>query len=221
MAVFFNEGKAKVMKFHEVASYFEEIDKESSRLKITRLLAELLKKATPSEAAIISYLSLGELNPVYIGTQFNFAEKSLVKVLAKLLNCSERHIQHVAAKEGDLGLVLEREGYSPKIKDHLTVHEVDKLLHQFSDISGTGSQEKKEKKLLEILKNLDVTSAKYVVRIILGKLRLGFSDMTLLDAFSWMGVGDKSIRSVLEEAYNVSADIGLIVKLLKEKALLE
>jgi len=135
MAVFFNEGKAKVMKFHEVASYFEEIDKESSRLKITRLLAELLKKATPSEAAIISYLSLGELNPVYIGTQFNFAEKSLVKVLAKLLNCSERHIQHVAAKEGDLGLVLEREGYSPKIKDHLT-----RIVGFFTPVSAWSKQ---------------------------------------------------------------------------------
>jgi DNA ligase-1 len=49
-----------------------------------------------------------------------------------------------------------------------------------------------------------------------GKLRLGFSDMTLIDAFSWMEAGDKSLRLALEDAYNISADIGLIIKTLKE-----
>src|SRR5437868_14346936 len=40
--------------------------------------------------------------------------------------------------------------------------------------------------------------------------------MTLLDAFSWSALGDKSLRGLLEDAYNVAADIGLIIKILKE-----
>lgn len=53
------------------------------------------------------------------------------------------------------------------------------------------------------------------MRIILGTLRLGFSDMTLIDALSWMITGDKSLRSRIEHAYNLCADIGLIARELK------
>lgn len=204
------------MKFIEVAQAFDEIEKESARTRITRLLAELLKKVTSDEASIVAYFSLGNLNPTYIGTQFNFAEKGMIKVLAKLLKVSESHIKTIVSKTGDLGLVFEKENYNSQLKKELSIKDVEKELHEFEKISGTGSQESKEKKLLEILKQLDAVSAKYIVRIILGKLRLGFSDMTLLDAFSWMEFGDKSIRKVLEDAYNVSVDIGLIIKTLKE-----
>jgi DNA ligase 1 len=207
------------MKFFEVAQTFDEIEKESSRTKITELLAQLLKKATPAQASIIAYLSLGELRPTYIGTKFNFADKSMIKVLAKLLDKSEEIIKSHTKKLGDLGLVAqEAQDLLPKESSY-TVTQIDKELNDFIVISGTGSVEAKEKVLTELLKHLSPTEAKYVIRVIIGKLRLGFSDMTLLDAFSWMETGDKSIRKELEEAYNVCVDIGYIVKLLKEKGL--
>jgi DNA ligase-1 len=58
-----------------------------------------------------------------------------------------------------------------------------------------------------------------VVRIPLGKLRLGFSDLTIMDALSWMIAGDKSKRETIERAFNVRADIGQITKIIKEKGL--
>ncbi len=202
------------MKFIAVAKAFDQIEQESSRLKITEMLSDLLKQATPAQAATIAYMSLGDLHPSYRGTKFNFAEKSMIKVLAKLLDVSEHTIKAKEIKLGDLGLVaLEAEGKS-ELK--LTLHEVERFLDEFAEISGEGSTQEKEKKLLELFNKLDLLSIKYVIRIILGKLRLGFSDMTLLDAFSWMQEGDKSIRKDLEEAYNVCVDIGLIVKILKE-----
>ncbi|MFA6535129.1 MAG: ATP-dependent DNA ligase [Candidatus Babeliales bacterium] len=207
------------MKFIDVAQSFDQIEKESSRLKITEMLSNLLKQATPSQAATIAYLSLGDLHPTYVGTKFNFAGKSMLKVLAKLLGVTDHTVKAKESKLGDLGLVaLEVE--TNILKEHaLTLHQVEKELDEFALISGEGSNQEKEKKLLELLKQLDPISIKYVVRIILGKLRLGFSDMTLLDAFSWMYAGNKSIRKDLEEAYNVCVDIGLIIKILKEDGL--
>jgi len=205
------------VKFSEVAEIFNEIEQESSRTKITKLLAELFGKATPSEASVIAYLSLGDLNPTYVGTKFNFAEKSMIKVVALLLEESQESIAKKRKKLGDLGLVIAEVGELAWGKDAgLTVTQVNKFLHDFLNISGTGSQMSKEKSLFDLLNRLDCLSAKYVLRVILGKLRLGFSDMTLLDAFSWMDKGDKSLRKPLENAYNISADIGLIIKTLKE-----
>ena len=51
-------------------------------------------------------------------------------------------------------------------------------------------------------------SVRYVARIPVGKLRLGFSEKTILDA---LGIGD--------EAYNIRPDIGYIAELSKERKL--
>ncbi len=206
------------MKFQLVVDCFELLETESKRLKITEILADLLKKATPSEAAIISYFALGELNPTYVGTQFNFAEKSILKVLATLLDTSQEEIKKLVHAYGDLGSVVQIGSWRGS-SDILSVKDVHKSLETLSELSGVGSQEQKEAFMVKLLRTMTPLSAKYVIRIVQGKLRLGFSDMTLLDAFSWMEKGDKSIRDILEDAYNISADIGLIVKTLKESGI--
>jgi DNA ligase-1 len=204
-----------MMKFNEVASYFDLIEKESSRTKMTQLLAELFGKATPHEASIIAYLALGSLNPPYIGSQFNFAEKSLIKVLAHLLDKSVATVQEKLNKLGDLGLIVEGGDWKGG-SEILTVLDIQKALEHFLTISGTGSQEVREQAMLKLLRTTTPVAAKFIVRVVAGQLRLGFSDMTLLDAFSWMETGDKSIREELEDAYNISADIGMLIKTLKQ-----
>lgn len=73
---------------------------------------------------------------------------------------------------------------------------------------GEGSQEQKQQLLFDLLNQLDPVAAKFVIRIILGKLRLGFSTLTLMDALSWAQHGDKRDREALELAYQKKADIG-------------
>lgn len=204
------------MNFIAVAETFDAIAQTTSRLSITHLLAHLLKQATPQEAAIISYLSLGELHPSYLANQFNFAEKSMFKVIAPFFDTTSTEISNKMKKKGDLGLLMQEGSWQCSSSTPITLIALYKELEQFLEISGTGSQEQKEQKLGTILRSLDPLSSKYVVRIVLGKLRLGFSDMTLLDAFSWMATGDKSLRPKLEHAYNVIADIGMVVQTLKQ-----
>lgn len=203
------------MDFHSVVQCFSLIEQESSRLKKTELLSTLLIAATPDEAATIAYLSLGSLQPVYHAEQFNFAEKGLLRVVAALVKEDESTIKKAVTTIGDLGDVV-AQFHKSKPSELLSIMQVNSALFEFLAIVGIGSQDRKELALYELCTALDGLSVKYVIRIILGKLRLGFSDMTLLDAFSWMMHGDKSIRGSLEEAYNVCADIGFLVKKLKE-----
>lgn len=78
---------------------------------------------------------------------------------------------------------------------------------------GAGSQERKLLKLTELLEDLDPVSVRFVVRIVIGKMRLGFSVMTILDALSWAVTGDKSDTKHLEQAYQKKADIGLLASI--------
>ncbi len=202
------------VKFLTVAQVFDQIEQVSGRLKITKLLADLFKSATPSEASIISYLSLGQLHSPYIGTQFQMAEKNLIAVVAHLTKLSEKSVKQKVKKYGDVGSVLEEGGW--KAKEQLTVMQVYKELKTIEKMKGVGSQESKAHALEKLFLKLDPLSAKFVARIVVGKLRLGFSDMTIIDALSWMEVGDKSLRKIIENAYNVCADIGFIAKTLKK-----
>ena len=205
------------MKFSEVAHAFAAIEKIQSRLAITEELAGVFKKATPQEAQELCYLSMGVLNPPYVGTQFVIAQKTMAKIVAHLLSVSAEIVEKSMQQVGDLGLVIQEHQWQGT--EDLTVSEVYQQLSQIEKISGTGSQEKKSAQLQELLKTVDSVSAKYIVRIILGTLRLGFSDMTIVDALSWMETGSKSLRADLEHAYNVCADIGLIAHTLKKSGI--
>jgi len=201
------------MNFNVCAELFNKIESLSSRLSITHHLADLFKQLNPDELSILCNLSLGQLHPIYVGTQFAIADKMMVRAIARHTNHAEATIQHDLNKLGDLGAVVA--AYEWKPMHELSIQAVYKKLCTLEKLSGSGSQEKKIETLGELLQSLSPEEAKFIVRIILGKLRLGFSDMTLVDALSWMLIGNKSLRADIEDAYNRCADLGRIASLVK------
>lgn len=205
------------MKFSTVTSVFNEIQITNSRLEMTTKLADLFAQATPAQARILAYMSLGTLQPPYGGVQFNISEKTMLTIVARTCDLDEAEVKRIAKTEGDLGTVVMLHKNSGT--DDLTVTQLYQELSALEDVGGAGSQEKKVVMLADLLKKVTPQEALYIVRMVLGKLRLGFSDMTLIDALSWMVAGDKSLRTTIEDAYNVCADIGLIAQTLKEQGI--
>ena len=113
-------------------------------------------------------------------------------------------------KVGDLGQVVAE--WMQVTNSGLTILEVHAALEKIARFSGTGSQDTKLSAVVALLSSVDGVSAKFIVRIILGKVRLGFSAMTMLDALSWAVVGDKSHHKLLEDAYQKRADIGVLAE---------
>jgi DNA ligase-1 len=201
-----------MMKFSAVAERFAAIEKLSSRLEITAALSGLLKNANANEVGIICKLSMGQLYPPHVGTQFSIAAKNMIKIIASLQGVEEESVLNRFNEVGDLGLVAE-EKHAVAVSD-LTLQEVYEALEALEQLHGTGSVEEKSARLQELLGSLDALSVRYVVRMVLGKLRLGFSDMTLLDALSWMLVGSKAFKDKLEYAYNKCAETLLLLRAL-------
>ena len=88
-------------------------------------------------------------------------------------------------------------------------------LYEIATEAGKGSVERKVGGLADLLKTSDAKSARFLARIPVGNLRLGFSDLTVLDAISFAYVGDKSKRKEYEAAYHVRPDIGWLAKEIK------
>ena len=201
----------------EVAQVFFRVENLSSRLEITQILADLLQQVTPDDAQILMYIVMGTLKPPYLNTQFSIAHKTSIKVIARLLALSEDDITVAYEKAGDIGAVLDHATWHQTGK--MSLREVYQALCNLQDVEGLGSQEEKIQQLCDLLQQLDVISAKYVLRIIVGTLRLGCSDMTLVDALSWMIAGDKSLRADIENAYTICADLGRIAFVVKTEGI--
>jgi DNA ligase-1 len=101
----------------------------------------------------------------------------------------------------------------------LSIIEVFEQLEKIANSSGPGSQDIKINILSHLFRQADSLTSRYLARIPTGSLRLGFSDMTVLDALSWMIKGDKSLRPIIEGAYHVRPDLGFVGKLIKEKGI--
>jgi DNA ligase 1 len=206
------------MKFKTLAEYFEKIEKEASRLSMTETLASLFKEAGVEEIDKVVYLALGRLRPKFEGIEFSMAETMMLRVISATYGVELKKITEKFKRVGDLGGVIEVIGSKGTDKG-LSVAEVYKKLMEIAVDEGQGSQDRKVQGMASLVKELDSVSAKFVVRIPVNKLRLGFSDLTVLDALSWMEKGDKSLRPKLERAFNVSADIGQICRVFKANGL--
>jgi len=211
------------MKFRKLAEYFEEIEKTSSRLEMTAILAKMLKEADTTEVDLLVYLALGRLRPKFEGIEFNMAEKMMLRVISSGYNIKLDQVEAEYKKIGDLGEVVRLRTFEHlrvrNLSKGLSVTQVYQRLMDVAVDEGLGSQERKVLSLARLLKDLDSLEAKFVVRIPVNNLRLGFSEMTVLDSLSWMETGDKSLRIELERAFNVSADIGRIARIFKESGL--
>jgi DNA ligase-1 len=207
------------MTFKDLASYFEKIEKTTSRLAITELLAQLFKKLTAKELEMTVFLLQGRVAPLYEKVEFGMAEKMVIKAAVLALNLDAKFFIKEYKKIGDLGeTVYYFKKQFPSFEEkELKIEDVFYSLEKIAKETGEGAYERKINLLSSLIRQLDPLSCCYLVRIPTGVLRLGFSDMTILDALSWMEKGDKSLREIIETAYHVRPNLGHIAKVIKEK----
>ena len=196
----------------------EKLEKTPSRLEMTNILSKLLKETAVDETEYVVNLSLGQLAPGYKQVVFNIAEKMMLSAIAKGYGVEKILVAKRYKKLGDLGEVAESFSKS-KGKSKLDVSEVFGELMKIAEDSGEGSVERKVEGVAKLLSGLDSRSARFLARIPVGKLRLGFSDKTIIDALSWMETGGKGESKRIEEAYNVIPDVGILAKNIKKSGI--
>jgi len=207
------------MLFKEFAGYLEKLEKISSRLAITEVLVELIEKLEPEETSKGIYLVLGQLGPDFANQEFGMAVKMVIRAIAMGTGESIEKVTKEYKQKGDLGLLLENLTFkNEKAKRHNLTEIYDYLLAIAED-SGTGSQDRKVSKLAEMLLQVSALERKYISRMVVGRLRLGFSAKTIFDALSQMENGNKNLRKELDSVFQIYPDPGLITAVVKEKGI--
>src|SRR5438132_4343490 len=188
----------------------------SSRNELVRILSEVYRASSPEELRPTTYLIQGRLAPFFEPVEIGLGPGLLITAIATAYGVPKPDVTKLNRQTGDLGLTAQRLAPESR-RDSPSVLDVHKRLAQIAAAGGEGSQQKKLNGFIGLLADLDSTSAKHLVRITLGKMRLGIGDPTVLDALSFARKGDRSLRPVLEAAYNRTSDLGLIARTLWER----
>lgn len=205
------------MDFALLVDIFNRMAETSSRLELTSLLADLFSRGS-SDLEILSYFTLGKLAPEFENKEMYVADKMIIKALSEISGRSTEEIGRMQSKYGDLGSVTEsilgEKQQRSLFAENLTVRGVYETLMKLPEFSGSGSTQRRIKTIEKLLISASPVEAKYIVRIISGKLRLGVSEATVLSALI-QAFGMEEHRQIVENAYNFYPDMGYIAALLR------
>jgi ATP-dependent DNA ligase I len=178
------------VQFSELAEAYQRIEALSGRLEMTDELSGLLQDKTPEATEIIIRLTKGEVRPGYLGLDLGLAEKLAMKALYLVTMVPLDEIEELSNQSGDIGLlaeiVMKRKKQMSLFHQPLTIERVFNNLERIAIAKGKSSQDLKLKLVAEMLHDSSPEEAKYIARIVCGKMRLGIADMTVIDSLSYL-----------------------------------
>ena len=202
------------MEFSIIAEIFERMEDTTKRIELTNLLVELLKKTPKKIIPNAVYLLQGIIRPNFEGVELGVAEKLAIRAISKSSGLSIKKIEEDYKKCGDLGLtasnILKLKTQTTFTAEKITLERVYETLFRIAKLGGKGSQDLKMKYISSLLNDATPLEAKFVLKILLGTLRLGIAENTIMDALAIAFTGKKENKEQIENAYNVSSDLGKV-----------
>ncbi|XP_076289999.1 DNA ligase 1 [Lasioglossum baleicum] len=168
----------------------ELIEETSARLKIVEILSNYLRSVialSPNDLLPSIYLCLNQLAPAYEGIELGVADTNLMKAIAQCTGRTLAQIKADVQQVGDLGIVAEgsrsnqRTMFQPA---SLTVTNVYTKLKEIAQMTGNASLSKKLDKIQTLFVACRFTEARYLIRSLAGKLRIGLAEQSVLQALA-------------------------------------
>ena len=211
------------MQFSILSESFERMEKTAKRLELTDILVELFKNTPPDIISKIVYLIQGKLRPDFEGIELGVAEKLAIRAISKSSGIPTKKIEQEYRKGGDLGhaasIILEQKTQTTFLVEDITVERVYETLYKIAKLEGARSQDMKMKYISSLLNDANPQESSFILKILLGTLRLGIAENTVMDALAIAFTGSKENRKFLENAYNVSSDLGKVAETIVAKGI--
>jgi len=218
------------VKFSVLAETLEKMEKTTKRLELTQLLVDLFEKTPPEIVSKVVYLIQGKLRPDFEGVEIGVAEKLVIRAVYRSTAIATKKIEDAYRIDGDLGhavsKLIEQKTQTTLFDETVsnapnTVEWVYDSLFKMAELEGSGKNvlDKKMNYIASLLNNVSPIEAKFIIKILIGTMRLGVGDNTIMDALAIAFTKSKDNRENLEAAYNVSSDLGKVAKVAAKKGL--
>ncbi|KAK1134013.1 tRNA ligase [Melipona bicolor] len=168
----------------------ELIEETSARLKIIEILSNYYRSVivlSPDDLLPSIYLCLNQLAPAYEGIELGVAETNLMKAIAQCTGRTLAQIKADVQTVGDLGIVAEGSRSNQRTMFQpapLTVSNVYTKLKEIAQMTGSASLTRKLDKIQSLFVACRFTEARYLIRSLAGKLRIGLAEQSVLQAIA-------------------------------------
>jgi DNA ligase-1 len=199
------------------------MEKTKSRLLLIDYLVDLSKKTPTSTIKKIVYLLQGKIYPSYKGIELGLAEKLTIKAISESTGISVKEVEVIYGKIGDLGEAareITKNKYQRTLfSEKITVERIYSTFEKIAQSIGSKSQMIKLRLVNSLLNDATPLESKYIIKFLLGTLRLGIAEYTIIDALAIAFTGNRTNRKKIEEKYNVYSDLGRIAEKLSTEGL--
>jgi DNA ligase 1 len=207
------------MHYSEFVEVYEKLNSTSKRLEKENIIAEFLKKLKEEKWI---YLLRGKVRPDYDDREFGISNKLVIKAISVSFGISSDEINKRFRKVGDLGKIsqefAEKKKQNSLFSSKLTTKRVFENLRKVMEVEGKGAVKGKLDLISELLGNAEGGEAKYIIRTLLGQLRIGVADAVLRDAIAEaiFPKDKKEMSNVVERAYDMSNDFAIVLEAAKK-----
>jgi DNA ligase-1 len=209
------------LDFLTIAEIFEEMHKTNSRLVLIDHLVTLFKSTPVNTIKKIIYLLQGKLSPASEGIELGLGEKLTIRAIAEASGISVKEVEEKYGKIGDLGEtakeIAKNKYQQTLLSEKITIERIYSTFEKIAKSLGSQSQIIKLRLVSSLLNDATPLESKYIIKFLLGNLRLGIAEYSIIDALAIAFTGNRNNRKKIEETYNIYTDLGTIAEILFKK----
>ena len=232
------------MEYSKLVEIYEQLNKTTKRLEKTHIISEFLRDVSVDDIEHVMLLLEGRVFPNYDARETGVASRLMLKSLSVATGIAIGKIENEWKKQGDLGLVAEiivrTKKQATLNSTKLTVKKVFDNIRKLAELEGQGTVERKTQLIAELLTSAKPIESKYIVKTILGEMRIGVGQGAMRDAivwaFFWNKIGIKYTKEgndievedrevynkyadAVQSAYDVTNEFAEVAKAAKSKGL--
>lgn len=203
------------MEFGVLVDAFEELDDTQSTLEKTTILADLFADAEDEELEKLVTMVRGKVFASWESKELGVSTSLTREAIAKSTGISESTIEDWWRDTGDLGNAaaeaVANKTQQTLLTQHLDVETVYTQLRNLAEYEGEGSQQQRIDAIANLLTSADEREARFIVRIIVGAMRVGVGEGLIRDALA-EGILDGSEEAIdaVERGYEVTNDYRIV-----------
>jgi len=209
------------MEFRALAELCERLEGTTKRNLMIAMAADFLGQLNEDEVEPAISMILGRSFPKWDQRNLDVSWSTLVTVIRKLTGIDWKSFSSILKDQGDIGSTVEIVFQTSKIRKQttlldkpLTILEVRRILETMAETSGQGSKERKERLVETLIGKANALEAKYIVKVIIGEMRIGFQEGLMEAAVS--KAFNIPLR-IIQSASLLTGDIGEVAQVCKRE----
>lgn len=208
------------MNYKKLAELYEALSSTTKRLIKIDILSKFLKYI-PKDDSDVMYLLMGDIYAEYDERRIGISNQLAIKAISKATGTELKKVVHEWKVLGDIGDVAEKftlhKKQSTLHSRLLTTAKVLENLRKLPELVGKGTVNKKLVLITELLTSAEPVEAKYLVRTLIGDLRIGVQESTIKEAMALAFFRrTKEVSEKIQRAIDKSNDVALIFDIVRK-----